>query len=108
MANLLTFVRFHHHLRAFTRVKVARWQRTARGRFTLQFFTRDALGRTTGVHLFRFAPSPSCGVRWTKASALTTGVLNGFPLSRQPAGILAEQGGQRILKVPGGDAFQVE
>src|ERR1035437_10856104 len=47
MANLLTFVRFHHHLRAFTRVKVARWQRTARGRFTLQLFTRDALGRTT-------------------------------------------------------------
>jgi len=24
MANLLTFVRFHHHLRAFTRVKVTR------------------------------------------------------------------------------------
>ena len=28
--------------------------------------------------------------------------------SRQPASVLAEQGGQRILKVPGGDAFQVE
>jgi|SRR5450830_92662 hypothetical protein len=29
---------------------------------------------------FYFAPSPSRGVLWTKASVLTTGVLNGFPL----------------------------
>ena len=32
------------------------------------------------VQLFTFAPSPSRSVLWAKTSALTTGVLNGFPL----------------------------